>query len=196
VKLPLVALVLLAGCGRPAPRPMSPPDLVLPVPTIAARAAAEPDRRTRREVDPGPARSGSVVSDEAMRTAMPQPVPTIGPAEPVTGLDAYLTVGASLEVVHAQATPRGELTMRAVGQATIEWGDGETTTAPVGDPGGPYPAGRIRHVYERRGPVEIRVTVAWRATWSVGGASGALPVLRTRAALTTTVREIQAVITG
>jgi hypothetical protein len=146
--------------------------------------------------DLGRVRPVSLASEAWIRTPLAPPKPTLSPAEPVTGRDAYLAVGTLLRPTFTHATPLGTLTITAIGQPTVAWGDGATTTAAVGDAGGPHPTGDIRHVYERRGPVHATVTVTWRATWSLAGEGGNLPALRTFAAFDTTVREIQAVVTG
>lgn len=50
-----------------------------------------------------------------------------------------------------------------------DFGDGHAERTP--DPGGPYPSGRVRHLYERVGEVEIAVTARYSADFSVDGAA-------------------------
>jgi len=130
------------------------------------------------------------------RTPLAKPEPVIDPHEPVTGRDAFLVVGADLRPTIRHDTPLGPLVISAVGQPSVAWGDGSVSSGEPGKEGGVHPDGAIRHVYERRGPVTLTVTVTWRATWSLAGESGSLPSLRTTGRVALTVREVQAVLTG
>ncbi len=119
----------------------------------------------------------------------------LNPTNPITGLDAYLSLRADLRPAITHQTPLGPLTVTAVGTPTIRWGDGHVTTGPRGYAGAPYPDGKLVHQYIDRCVGTLVVTVAWTARWSLGGDSGSLSGLTTTAQLPLRTEEIQAVIT-
>jgi hypothetical protein len=62
------------------------------------------------------------------------------------------------QVVTVEATPT---------RFTYDWGDGHSTTTT--DPGRPYPAFDVVHVYEQPGRVAITLTTQWSGRYRVGG---------------------------
>ena len=125
---------------------------------------------------------------------MPVPKPSLNPTNPITGLDAYLSLQADLRPGFTHQTPLGPLTVSAVGTPTIRWGDGSVTTGARGDAGAPYPDGTLTHQYIDRCLGTLEVTVAWTASWSLAGDDGSLSGLSTTARLPLRTEEIQAVI--
>ena len=127
-------------------------------------------------------------------TPLPVPKPSLNPTNPITGLDAFLSLSADLRPSFTQQTPLGPLTVGAVGTPTIRWGDGSVTTGPRAYAGGPYPDGRLTHQYTHRCVGTLEVTVSWTAAWSLAGDSGSLSGLTTSARLPLRTEEIQAVV--
>lgn len=127
-------------------------------------------------------------------TPLPVPKPSLNPTNPITGLDAYLSLQADLRPSFTHSTPLGPLTVTAVGTPTIKWGDGEVTTGPPGYAGAPYPNGKLIHQYVDRCVGTLEVTVAWTASWSLAGDGGTLSGMTTTARLPLRTEEIQAVI--
>lgn len=127
-------------------------------------------------------------------TPLPVPKPSLNPTNPITGLDAFLSLSADLRPTRTQDTPIGPLTVRAVGTPTIRWGDGSVTTGPAGHAGAPYPHGKLIHQYIDRCVGTLEVTVSWTATWRLAGDSGSLSGLTTSARLPLRTEEIQAVV--
>ncbi len=157
-------------------------------PCSGGRARARPAARAT----PAP----STLATEFWRaTPLPAPKPALNPTNPITGLDAYLSLRADLRPAITHQTPLGPLTVTAVGTPTIRWGDGHVTTGPRGYAGAPYPDGKLVHQYIDRCVGTLVVTVAWTARWSLGGDSGSLSGLTTTAQLPLRTEEIQAVIT-
>ena len=127
-------------------------------------------------------------------TPLPVPKPSLNPSNPITGLDAYLSLQADLRPSFTHQTPLGALTVSAVGTPTIRWGDGSVTTGPPGYPGAPYPNGRLTHQYIDRCVGTLEVTVAWTASWRLAGDNGSLSGMDTTARVALRTEEIQAVI--
>ena len=124
---------------------------------------------------------------------LPRPAPHIEPGWAMTGRLAYLETRAPMTQTFTRDTPLGPLTITATGEFLVDWGDG-TTSGPHSDAGAPWPDGRITHGYTRTGLVDVVVTEQWRATWRLGGSSGALTALRTEGRIADLpVHEVQAV---
>jgi len=127
-------------------------------------------------------------------TPFPVPRPSLNPTNPITGLDAFLSLQADLRPSFTHDTPLGPLVVNGVGTPTIRWGDGSVTTGPRGYAGAPYPDGKLVHQYIDRCVGTLEVTVSWSASWSLAGDSGSLSGLTTTARLPLRTEEIQAVI--
>jgi hypothetical protein len=131
---------------------------------------------------------------------LPAPHPTIPPGYAITGLPAYLVTHGELRPAsYAQSTPLGPLTVTAIGQYLIDWGDGTAPVwcGPYAEEGRAYPNGNIAHTYDITGRYTVTVVEIWTARWQLGGASGILTGLRTQATIPAfRVGQLQAVITG
>ena len=127
-------------------------------------------------------------------TPLPVPNPSLNPTNPITGLDAYLSLQADLRPSFTHQTPLGPLTVSAVGTPTIMWGDGSVTKGAKGYAGEPYPKGKLIHQYTDRCVGTLEVRVAWTASWSLAGDSGSLSGITTSARMPLQTEEIQAVI--
>jgi len=114
-------------------------------------------------------------------STLPSPKPSLNPANPITGLDAYLSLQADLRPSFTHPTPLGTLSISAVGTPTIRWGDGGVTRGAPGDSGAPYPQGTLIHQYIDRCVGVLGVSVAWTASWSLAGDSGSLAGMTTSA---------------
>jgi len=126
---------------------------------------------------------------------LPVPDPVIVPGLAITGNTAYLEVGSEVNASFSSPVPGfGTLVVEAVGQTTVDWGDG-TVEAYGGSVGGPYPDGDVAHVYGEAGVVDVVVVQDWTAEWSLGAASGTLGGLQTQGVIEDfEVRQIQAVL--
>ena len=118
--------------------------------------------------------------------------PTVAPGWAITGKTAYLETRAQTAQAYAFDTPLGGLAVQAIGRSfTVDWGDGTVQT--YDSPGGPWPNGRVTHVYETEGSRTIRVTEHWSATWSLAGQSGTVDGLRSTGTIPgLPVRQLQA----
>jgi hypothetical protein len=127
---------------------------------------------------------------------LPVPRPSVPPGYAVTGRPAYLVTGGTVApAAYTEATPLGRLSVTATGSYQVSWGDG-ATGGPYAYEGEPYPDGSITHTYDNVGTVTVTVVEDWTATWSLGGATGTLRQLQTRATIPGfAVRQIQAVLT-
>lgn len=140
---------------------------------------------------------GAVALSYWETVTLPDPDPYIAPGKAITGLAAYLETRGTLEVTFTDAeTPFGTLEILAHGSYHVDWGDG-TRTGPHPAEGRPWPDGEIRHTYSHVGTYDVRVEIAWTATWALGGESGVLPGLQTSATIPDfPVGQIQAVVVG
>jgi hypothetical protein len=128
---------------------------------------------------------------------LPVPKPSIPPGYAITGKPAYLvTDGTVAPAPFTTETPLGLLSVSARGAYTVEWGDG-VVSGPFSSEGLAYPDGNISHTYDNVGTVTVTVDETWTATWTLGGASGTLDQLETRATIPGfPVRQLQAVLIG
>ncbi|MEX1162179.1 MAG: PKD domain-containing protein [Nitriliruptor sp.] len=127
-------------------------------------------------------------------SADPDPsAPRIDPQEAITGLRTYLVLEGPTTIELADDTPLGRLTISGRVSYEIDWGDGHVTT--TDHQGLPYPGGatEITHVYTDVGTYTVTVTSVWSGSWTAGGLSGELSVLRRDASTTLPVTERQAV---
>ncbi len=114
------------------------------------------------------------VRDLAQRAVPPLAVASQPVSTTLTGLPTYFRTGQPAFFVAAPATVAGTLvTLQARPSWTWDFGQGSLLT--TRDPGGPYPSGRVRHTYPRRGIYRVRVTCTWHATYATRGLSD-LPV--------------------
>jgi hypothetical protein len=120
--------------------------------------------------------------------------PRIDPGEAITGLRTYLVLEGPTTIEIGEDTPLGRLSIGGRVSYEIDWGDGSPVTTTESQ-GRPYPggAGEITHVYADAGSYEVTVTSVWSGTWTAGGASGELPVLRRAESTVLPVSERQAV---
>jgi hypothetical protein len=108
------------------------------------------------------------VHDLALRSVPPILLASQPTVSTLTGLPTYFRSGQPAQFQAAPATVAGTLvTLRAQPVWTWDFGQGATLT--TSDPGGPYPSGRVRHTYPRRGIFRVRVTCSWHATYSTRG---------------------------
>jgi hypothetical protein len=130
------------------------------------------------------------------------PTPWIGPGEAITGMRAYLETGRPLTYgpVTFSNLPLGDLTADVIITATatydVDWGDG-TVTNGLTDPGGPYPDGRVTHLYSHAASeVVVAVTDTWTITADIPGIWSET-ITRTLPAQTFSlpVTQVQAVVT-
>jgi hypothetical protein len=125
---------------------------------------------------------------------LPKPAPRIAPGFAITGKTAYLETGGTMTGTYTRDTPLGPLTLQTIGRFFIDWGDGSPLAGPFEDVGGPWPTGRLTHVYTDVGAIDVVVTERWTATWRLGGEGGALLGLRTEGRIDDfPVQELQAV---
>ncbi len=109
---------------------------------------------------------------------LPKPQPHIAPGRAITGKTAYLETNGETAHSYTRETPLGTLQLHARGEYYVDWGDGEKT-GPYAFEGGPWPNGRITHVYINVGTYDIVVTEKWQAPWTMGGEQGTLSGLET-----------------
>lgn len=121
------------------------------------------------------------------------PQPYVAPGYAITGLPAYLEVGAPTSF--DQTLSALGIAVRVWGEADyhVDWGDGRQVLYER-DNGAPYPHGNLRHTYaEVADPRTITVTGIWTLNWSARGQT----VSGIRLELTETydlpVRQLQAV---
>lgn len=134
------------------------------------------------------------VAEPFVRTIpLPVPSPEIDPGYNITGLVAYLeTKNTTTHSVDGD-TVLGPIGVTARGAYYVSWGDGTPEQGPYAFEGGPYPNGRITHLYERKGTYTVTVREVWQADWQLGGDSGTVTGLQTTASIPLEVRELQAV---
>ena len=153
----------------------------------AQNAAVADDERWRRLTrdyefcpsSPAPAGSSAAEAQSFWGTVpLPKPSPRIAPGWAVTGRKSYLETAGAPTARFTRATPRGDLVIEATGPYYVDWGDG-TLGGPFAEPGLPWPAGAITHVYQRVGHYDVVVTQRWTADWHLAGESGRLGGLRT-----------------
>lgn len=127
----------------------------------------------------------------------PASTPRIDPGEALAGLRTYLVLDGETTVSETDVTPIGTLAINGRVSYEVDWGDGSPVTT-TGSQGVPYPGGvgEITHAYTRAGTYTVTVVSVWSGTWTAGGASGELPVLRREASITLPVTERQAVRTN
>ncbi len=114
------------------------------------------------------------VHDLALR-ALPVLAPGSQPASStLTGLPTYFRTGQPASFVAAPATV-GAVEVIVFAQPSWSWDFGHGPMLTTTDPGGVYPAGRVRHTYPKRGLFRVRVTCTWRATYSAHGLTN-LPI--------------------
>jgi hypothetical protein len=100
---------------------------------------------------------------------LPVANPYIAPGYAVTGLPAYLEVGAP--VSYDTSISVMGISVRVWGEADylVEW-ESSRTVLYERDNGGPYPHGNIRHTYATvANPQTIQVTGMWTVNWSARG---------------------------
>lgn len=139
----------------------------------------------------------AVVAESYVRAIpLPAPRPHIAPGGTnITGLPAFLeTNGALVHTVGPEPTQLGPIAVEATAVYWVDWGDGTPEAGPFPFEGGPYPGGRISHVYQFTGNYTVTVRQAWTADWSLGADSGTVDDLRTEASIPLQVGELQAVI--
>jgi hypothetical protein len=91
----------------------------------------------------------------------------------LVNLDTYYGVSWPAEGVAPGQVARVRLLGHEVGirpkivEYEYDFGDGQRQR--TADPGGPYPDGNVRHLYEQVGPVTIGVTAVYTADFSVDG---------------------------
>lgn len=163
----------------------------------AAQEAGAANGLPRCQNDPGfGARlptPGEVAEPFVRTIPLPVPSPEIDPGYNITGLVAYLeTKNTTTHVVDGD-TILGPINVTARGVYYVNWGDGTPEQGPYAFEGGPYPDGRITHLYERKGTYTVTVREVWEADWQLGGDSGTVPGLQTTASIPLEVRELQAV---
>jgi hypothetical protein len=168
----------------------------------AQNAAAADEERWRRlssdydQCPSSPAPAGSAASEAQSfwgTVPLPKPSPRIAPGWAVTGRKSYLETASAPTARFTRATPRGELVIEATGPYYVDWGDG-TLAGPFAEPGLPWPAGTVTHVYQRVGQYDVVVTQRWTAEWHLDGESGRLGGLRTGGRIDDfRVEELQAV---
>jgi hypothetical protein len=125
---------------------------------------------------------------------LPKPAPRIQPGFAITGKTAYLETGGTMTGTYTRDTPFGPLTLTTVGRFYVDWGDGSPLAGPFEDAGGPWPTGRLTHVFIDIGIPDVVVTERWTATWQLGGEGGVLSGLRTEGRIDDfPVQELQAV---
>ena len=143
-------------------------------------------RWTRTRVPPSETWSDWVMQDYGSCVGADAPVPVLtaedfrrlplpAPALHVQPDGDWVLVNIET-IVYTDPTPV-TLTTELLGQAvtveatptrfTYDWGDGHSTTTT--DPGRPYPAFDVVHVYERPGTVAITLTTQWSGRYRVGG---------------------------
>ena len=201
VAVPVVRVVEGAACLTVERRRGDPSALVavtaeariLQLGSRLGRCPASPAGRTAAPASP----AEPAVRAWAEQLVLPSPTLRVQPGRAVVGKAAYLEIGGPA-AAHWQVDALGwALDIGAVATYTIDWGDG-TVDGGVTSQGGPWPGGDLRHAYLAGGDHVIAVTEHWTATWTATGhgqvTGGVLTgVLRTRAALTLPVVELQAV---
>lgn len=150
---------------------------------------------------PAPAADPAAVAVQFWKTVrLPVPRPSIPPGYAICGKTAYLvTDNTTTPAPYRFSTPLGPLTITAAGAYSVDWGDQNPAgfTGPYAFEGEPYPNGQITHVFDDVGSYTVTVVENWTATWQMGGASGTLTGLQTRAAIAGfRVEQLQAVVTG
>jgi hypothetical protein len=140
-------------------------------------------------------RSPTAIAALAWQQAdLPKPDPKIAPGRAIVGKDAFLETRGRLHFTHREQTPLGELRIEATGRYYVDWGDGEST-GPFSIEGTPWPAGEIKHDYQRAGTYDVVITARWTATWQLGSDGGSLPNGQTSGRIDDfPAQEIQAVI--
>ena len=125
---------------------------------------------------------------------LPVPAPSIAPGFALTGKPAYLETGTTLDPPTVERpTELGTITVTPRGVYVVDWGDGTPPERHAVE-GGPWPDGRISHVYTRTGRYDVVVAVEWTAQWVVAGVPGTLDGLRTEATVAGfEARQLQAV---
>lgn len=135
-----------------------------------------------------------IVREYIERVGLPTPDPRIAPGYALAGKPAYLETRSTLRPSPFTAdTPVGLIQVSARGTYVVDWGDG-TSAETYTVEGGPWPEGRITHVYTDVGTYAVRVEVTWVASWTAATASGTATGITTSASLPAfEVRQLQAV---
>jgi hypothetical protein len=180
--------------------------------SIEHRGAAEEARRAVAEYgacpdspanpDGTPAVGGVVEQVWSTVEDLPAPSLWIAPGEAITGLPAYLEIGGDRERIYRFGPEEAlgyTITIEVPSTYTVDWGDG-TVERGITSPGGPYPHGDVRHVYQLVDADNVvTVTQEWQARWTAVGngetASGEIAAgeLETSAAFPLSVGQLQAV---
>jgi hypothetical protein len=156
-----------------------------------------------------PAVDPAVLAQQAVDSLrLPTPVIAASPADmQLVRLPVWLWLeGSSWESQSASASVPG-LTVTAVAEPTqVSWSMGDGSTVVCDGPGTTRTRGMdpkasspdCGHTYTQPSSNRLRVTatVSWRVTWSGGGASGSIPGMTTTAAVSWSVTESHALVTG
>ena len=134
---------------------------------------------------------------DVITTQLPLPAPQIEPGWSLTGLPAYLEIGAPTTYtaeVAGEALPV-VVTFEASASYRVVWGDG-TVTEHV-SAGGPYPDGDVTHTYADAGEHTVTVTPIWNISAQGGGQSFSFEdVELVSSSVEAPVRELQSVRTS
>ena len=131
---------------------------------------------------------------------LPVPAPRIPPGYALAGEPAYLVTGGTTNPApFTESTPLGPLTVTATGSYMVDWGDPSQSglSGPYAFEGTPYPNGQISHVYDNSGSYNVVVTENWTANWTLGGLSGQVGGLSTKATIASfQVKQLQTIFTN
>jgi hypothetical protein len=134
---------------------------------------------------------------EVIETNLPLPDPDIRPGWALTGMPAYLEVGAP--AVHSTVLSGDALPVSIEFEATatyrVDWGDGHVSEH--ASSGGPWPEGDIVHTYADAIDRTVVVTPVWSVTASGAGQTFTFPEVElVGSELALPIREMQSVRTA
>ena len=118
-----------------------------------------------------PLSAGSV--DSAIHDLQLRALPALRPASQpsgttLTGLPTYFQSGQPAQFIAVPADVAG-VTVQITATPRWTWDFGHGDVMSTADPGLPYPKGRLRHTYPRRGIYRVRATTTWTAHYSARG---------------------------
>ena len=103
----------------------------------------------------------------------PRPViVTAPPRDGVTGLESFFWLASRPQAIAATASAGGYTVTARAAVDRYEWDFGDGAELTTRDPGRPWTSsheGSISHLYETKRTYHLRVTVVWRAEWSLDG---------------------------
>lgn len=91
----------------------------------------------------------------------------VQPANPVPVNVATIAWSGQPQQFGPATLQLGDVSVRLTAVPTWHWRFGGAPNLITAEPGAPWPAGNIRHVFRRAGVREVQVTTKWKASWQI-----------------------------